>query len=134
MISDTRMPTAADARVAEIQLLLHCECVDWLTSQPTAHSKEQQCFENVAQHIQKHQGTAQLGYNVCVSANTTRWTAIQHCVWQDAQGLLTDITPVTSVQLYTNCFIWSRTAKKLFHNVFFDTVIVNYNYPIQRRH
>ena len=33
MISDTRMLTAADARMAEIQLLLHCECVDWLTSQ-----------------------------------------------------------------------------------------------------
>ena len=70
MISDTRMPTASDARVAEIQLLLHCECVDWLTSQPTAHSREQQCFENVAQHIQKHQGIAQLGYNVCVCLPT----------------------------------------------------------------
>lgn len=132
MISDTRMPNVTDARLAEIQLLLHCECVDWLTSQPTADSRLQQCLHNVAQHVQKYQGTTQLGYNVCVSANTTRWTAIQHCVWRNAQGLLIDITPVTSSQLHTNCFIWSCTAKKLFHNVFFDTAIVNYNYPIQR--
>ena len=131
MISDTVLPVVGDARLLEIQKILKCHHTEWLTVENHPASHTTQCHQNVAEHIQRHQGTAQLGYNIMFSENSTKWTAIQHCVWRDNQQQLHDITPVKSTQLNSHCFIWGSTAK-LFHNVFFDTVIVNYNYPIQR--
>lgn len=130
MISDSVIPVIDDPRLQQIMTLLGCDNVEFLTVHATAQSQPLQCWQNVADQLRKHGGSALEGYHVAFSRNTTKWTAIGHCVWRDAQQIIHDITPVRPSQMHVNCFIWGAT--KIFHNVFFDTVRINYNYPIQR--
>jgi hypothetical protein len=64
MISDTVLPVAGNARLLEIQKILKCNHTEWLTVENHSASRTTQCHQNVAAHIQRHQGTAQLGYNI----------------------------------------------------------------------
>ncbi|EKN3347660.1 hypothetical protein O8E94_002982 [Yersinia ruckeri] len=120
------------------QQIVHDITPIWVQSEPQPGAPEKDCFLIVEDHIKHHGGKAVLGW-VIWEVSGVFIEAEFHCIWQDPDGVMHDVTPYpyhldNILFLPDHTRIYSgRQVDNIRHALIKDNDVIRYLYLAKKR-